>query len=47
MRRELWDEIGGMDERFQLPGGGLVNLDLFSRAEYSMDAKTGTAIDPR
>lgn len=31
MRRELWAEIGGADERFDLPGGGLLNLDLFRR----------------
>jgi hypothetical protein len=29
--RTLWDEVGGVDERFDLPGGGLVNLDLFTR----------------
>lgn len=29
--RELWEEVGGIDERFDLAGGGLVNLDLFSR----------------
>ena len=32
MSRVLWNEIGGADERFQLPGGGLVNLDLYTRA---------------
>jgi hypothetical protein len=30
--RALWDELGGLDERFALPGGGLVNHDLFRRA---------------
>jgi hypothetical protein len=30
--RALWDELGGYDERFDLPGGGLVNLDFFRRA---------------
>jgi glycosyltransferase involved in cell wall biosynthesis len=32
MRRALWDEIGGLDERFVAPGGGFVNLDLLARA---------------
>ena len=30
--RAIWDELGGLDERFALPGGGLVNHDLFRRA---------------
>lgn len=29
---ELWAELGGLDERFDLPGGGLVNHDLYRRA---------------
>jgi hypothetical protein len=32
MPRELWQELGGLDEGFALPGGGLVNHDLFRRA---------------
>ena len=30
--RAIWDELGGLDERFSLPGGGLVNHDLYRRA---------------
>jgi hypothetical protein len=32
LARELWEELGGLDERFELPGGGLVNHDLYHRA---------------
>lgn len=32
LRREHWDALKGFDERFDLPGGGLVNLDTFNRA---------------
>lgn len=32
MPAAMWDELGGLDERFQLPGGGRVNHDLYSRA---------------
>jgi hypothetical protein len=30
--RSIWDELGGLDERFSMPGGGLVNHDLYRRA---------------
>lgn len=30
--RDLFDELEGFDERFDLPGGGLVNLDFHNRA---------------
>jgi len=30
--KRTWDEVGGLDERFALPGGGLVNHDLYRRA---------------
>ncbi|MEY2459681.1 MAG: hypothetical protein QOG30_1511 [Acidimicrobiaceae bacterium] len=32
MPREQWDELGGLDDRFALPGGGLANHDLYRRA---------------
>lgn len=31
MRRDLWSEYGGLDQAFECRGGGLVNLDLWSR----------------
>jgi glycosyltransferase involved in cell wall biosynthesis len=32
LRKELWAEMEGIDERFDQPGGGLVNHDTFVRA---------------
>jgi glycosyltransferase involved in cell wall biosynthesis len=32
MRREWYHRLGGLDERFQTPGGGFVNLDFYKRA---------------
>jgi len=37
-RRELWETIGGFDERFDVPGGGLVNLDTFARLLAAADS---------
>ena len=35
MPRALWDALGGFDTRFDMRGGGVVNLDLYKRAcEY-------------
>lgn len=31
MSKESWQAVGGYDERFVRPGGGLCNLELFSR----------------
>ncbi|HML10863.1 MAG TPA: sulfotransferase family 2 domain-containing protein, partial [Stellaceae bacterium] len=39
LSRETWDQLAGMDERFDLPGGGLVNLDTFCRALELPDAQ--------
>jgi glycosyltransferase involved in cell wall biosynthesis len=30
--KELWQELGGYEERFRSPGGGLANLDTYVRA---------------
>ena len=32
LHRGAWDALGGLDERFDAPGGGLVNLDTWRRA---------------
>ena len=32
VRRAAWDRLGGLDERFQSPGGGLVNPDFYRAA---------------
>jgi glycosyltransferase involved in cell wall biosynthesis len=32
LSRRLYDELDGTDEAFDLPGGGMVNLDLYFRA---------------
>jgi glycosyltransferase involved in cell wall biosynthesis len=32
LRREAWEQLHGYDERFDVPGGGFVNLDAFRRA---------------
>lgn len=32
MPKALWHELGGMDPAFTSPGGGLVNLDTYTRA---------------
>jgi glycosyltransferase involved in cell wall biosynthesis len=35
MRRSLFSALGGADERFDYPGGGFLNLDIFKRAVES------------
>lgn len=32
LQREAWDALGGLDERFDAPGGGLINCDIWRRA---------------
>jgi hypothetical protein len=39
LRRELWEMLGGVDERFDAPGGGWLNLDTFRRALQQPDAE--------
>lgn len=41
MSRTLYQSIGGCDERFDLPGGGFLNLDLYKRAA---DAPSAVAV---
>ncbi|MBA6414289.1 glycosyltransferase family 2 protein [Parahaliea sp. F7430] len=41
LRRSLFEEIGGADERFDFPGGGFVNLDIYKQA---LDAEGATPI---
>ena len=35
--RTLFDQLGGFDDRYQEPGGGLVNLDFYARAVAAAD----------
>lgn len=35
VRRDTFDRLGGFDERFRTPGGGLVNLDFLLRASVA------------
>lgn len=39
MSRGTWQQLGGVDARFDLPGGGLANLDTFRRAVELPDAQ--------
>lgn len=32
LSRAMWADLGGFDERFDLTGGGLINLDFYKRA---------------
>ena len=37
LSRYMWERIGGFDERFRSPGGGVVNLDFWERAVAASD----------
>lgn len=39
LQQATWAELGGLDERFALPGGGMVNHDLYRRACALPDAQ--------
>lgn len=39
LRRRQWNKLGGMDEHFDLPGGGFVNPDTYRRAMELPDAQ--------
>lgn len=39
MNRDAWTMMNGVDEAFDLPGGGFVNLDLINRAFELPDAR--------
>ncbi len=39
LTRALWDELGGYDPRFVMPGGGLANLDIWRRATEAPDTE--------
>src|SRR5260370_3017333 len=38
LRREFWELLGGVDERFDAPGGGRINLDTLHRTLEQPDA---------
>jgi hypothetical protein len=42
--KALWAQLGGYDERFRSPGGGLANLDLLSRAVQLADVSVITLL---
>lgn len=39
LSRASWDRLGGVDERFDAPGGGYVNLDTLARATELPDSE--------
>jgi glycosyltransferase involved in cell wall biosynthesis len=39
LNREMWSSLGGLDERFEIPGGGRVNHDIYRRACSAENAR--------
>ncbi len=39
LRKEFYQQMGGYDEAFDLPGGGVINLDFFKRAIDHADSR--------
>jgi len=39
LSRESWDLLGGVEERFDVPGGGVLNLDTLARAVELPDSE--------
>lgn len=39
LSRDSWDRMGGVDERFDAPGGGYINLDTLGRAMELPDSE--------
>ncbi len=39
LKREMWTALGGLEERFDEPGGGFLNLDTFRRAIQLPDGR--------
>ena len=44
MKRSLFVAQGGADERFDFPGGGFINLDIFNRAVDAPDVSAAQLI---
>ncbi|MGJ8668072.1 MAG: methyltransferase [Oceanococcus sp.] len=44
LARSMFDELGGYDERFDLPGGGFVNLDFYKQACECQDSQLVTLL---
>ncbi len=45
VNKKKYEELGGLNEKFVTPGGGIVNLDFYKRAVESPDGKNFGLID--